>query len=43
MEKLFLRLKVFACKYQELVFQLLENCDDLYGLCRYIIDSLISW
>ena len=43
MEKMILRLKVFASKYQELVFQLLENGDELYGLCRNIIDSFVGW
>lgn len=43
MEKIIIRLKVFVSKYLEFVYQLLENGDELYGLCKYIIDSLIGW
>ena len=43
MEKMIIRLKAFVSNYLEFVFQLLENGDELYSLCKYIIDSIIGW
>lgn len=52
MEYLKLRIKVFACKYQNLVIKLLEDGDELYGLFQrkpvfdYIkpwLDIILTW
>ena len=43
MGKTILRFKMFACKYQEEIFQVLENGDELYGVCKPIISYLVSW
>ena len=43
MEKLILRLKVFARNYRELLFQLLENGDELYGLIKPVTDFIVLW
>lgn len=40
MEYLKLRVKVFACRYQNLVIKLLEDGDELYGLFQPVIESI---
>lgn len=43
MEKLILRVKVFANNYRELLFQLLENGDELYLFFKSVADSIVLW
>ena len=43
MEYLKMRIKVFACKYQNLVIKLLEDGDELYGLFKPVFDYIKSW
>ena len=38
-----MRIKVFACKYQNLVIKLLEDGDELYGLFKPVFDYIKSW
>lgn len=38
-----LRIKVFACRYQNLVIKLLEDGDELYGLFQPVFDYIKPW
>lgn len=43
MKQVIINIKIFAWKYQNLVFQVIENGDEIMLLCKSVFNSLVQW